>query len=153
MPKRFPLRDQDEAARYIFVGVTLVCIDFAIFNAIIVLESAAGHNANPLLAKTISQLLSIILAYFGHKYFTFPHRQNNLTFRQSFFPFIVVTGIGSLIALMSLWLSHYALGHASIMADNISANVVGQILGTSFRFFAHKRWVFPNTEILTDVTH
>ena len=33
--------------------------------------------------------------------------------------------------------------HANTLADNISANVVGLILGTLFRFVAYRTWVFP----------
>jgi hypothetical protein len=48
-----------------------------------------------------------------------------------------------LIALACLWFSHYALGLTSVLADNISANVVGLALGTLFRFWSYRRWVFP----------
>jgi putative flippase GtrA len=47
------------------------------------------------------------------------------------------------IALSCLWLSHYALGLDSPIADNISANVIGLGLGTLFRFWSYRKWVFP----------
>ena len=48
-----------------------------------------------------------------------------------------------LIALACLWFSHYALGLDNAVADNISANVIGLGLGTLFRFWSYRRWVFP----------
>jgi hypothetical protein len=42
-----------------------------------------------------------------------------------------------------LWISHYLLGLDSALADNISANVIGLGLGTLFRFWSYRRWVFP----------
>jgi len=47
------------------------------------------------------------------------------------------------ISLGVLWFSHYALGLTSVLADNISANVVGLALGTMFRFWSYRKWVFP----------
>ena len=47
------------------------------------------------------------------------------------------------IALGCLWFSHYALGLTSALVDNISANVIGLGLGTLFRFWSYRKWVFP----------
>jgi hypothetical protein len=38
--------------------------------------------------------------------------------------------------------SHYALGFTSVLADNISGNVIGLGLGTLFRFTFYRLWVF-----------
>ena len=35
------------------------------------------------------------------------------------------------------------LGLDSVLADNISANVIGLGLGTVFRFWSYRKWVFP----------
>ena len=37
------------------------------------------------------------------------------------------------------------LGFTSLLADNISANVVGLVLGTAFRFLMYRYWVFGST--------
>ena len=57
--------------------------------------------------------------------------------------FFALNGIAMVIALSCLWLSHYALGLDSPIADNISANVIGLGLGTLFRFWSYRKWVFP----------
>ncbi len=54
------------------------------------------------------------------------------------------------IALGCLWFTHYALGFDSIIADNISANVIGLALGTIFRFWSYRKWVFPDTAAVSD---
>ena len=46
------------------------------------------------------------------------------------------------IALACLWISHYVLGFASPLADNIATNVIGLALGTAFRFTLYRFWVF-----------
>jgi putative flippase GtrA len=55
----------------------------------------------------------------------------------------VLNGVGLLISLACLAISHYALGFTSTLADNIAANVIGLGLGTAFRFWSYRRWVFP----------
>jgi hypothetical protein len=35
------------------------------------------------------------------------------------------------------------LGLTSALADNVSANGVGLVLGTAFRFWAYRRYAFP----------
>jgi putative flippase GtrA len=55
---------------------------------------------------------------------------------------VVACTIGSAIAVGCLAISHYLLGLTSPLADNISANVVGLILGTAFRFWAYRTFVF-----------
>ena len=56
--------------------------------------------------------------------------------------FFVLNIIGMGIALGCLWFTHYALGFDSVIADNISANVIGLALGTIFRFWSYRKWVF-----------
>ena len=53
------------------------------------------------------------------------------------------SGIGMAIAVGCLGFSHYILGLDNPVADNISANVVGLVLGTVFRFWSYRKWVFP----------
>jgi hypothetical protein len=54
------------------------------------------------------------------------------------------------IALLCLWVSHYVLGYESALADNISANVIGLVLGTTFRFWSYHNWVFPEEVSITE---
>jgi len=54
----------------------------------------------------------------------------------------VVSVGGLLISLLCLWVSHYLLGLTSLIADNISTNIIGLGLGTSFRFIMYRYWVY-----------
>jgi hypothetical protein len=56
--------------------------------------------------------------------------------------FVAVSLGGMFIGLGCLWISHYLLGFTSLLADNISTNVVGLALGTAFRFWLYRVWVF-----------
>ena len=56
--------------------------------------------------------------------------------------FVLVNIAGMLIALACLWFSRYVLDLRSQVADNISANVVGLVLGTAFRYIMYRYVVF-----------
>ena len=56
--------------------------------------------------------------------------------------FFVFNGLGMLIALACLAVSHYVLGFHSALADNISANVIGLGLAMVFRF-----WSVPHLRV------
>jgi hypothetical protein len=51
-----------------------------------------------------------------------------------------------LIAWACLAISHYLLGLTGPLADNISANGFGLVLGTVFRFWSYRKFVFPAVE-------
>jgi putative flippase GtrA len=55
---------------------------------------------------------------------------------------VVFNVIGFGFSVITLVISHDLLGLTSRLADNISANVVGMALGTAFRFWSYRRFVF-----------
>jgi putative flippase GtrA len=66
--------------------------------------------------------------------------------------FFILNGIGLGIGLGCLAVSHYVLGamwprvFQTALADNIASFVVGMALGTLFRFWSYRRFVFISTE-------
>ena len=61
---------------------------------------------------------------------------------QEFIGFAVVNVLGMVPAVICLGVSHYLLGLTSLLADNISANIIGLILGTILRFFLYEHLIF-----------
>src|SRR5690606_22520432 len=76
-----------------------------------------------------------------NRFWTFREHRGRQLWRE-FGEFLLVSLGGSAIGLACLWVSHYVLGFTSILADNISGNVIGLALGTAFRFTFYKLWVF-----------
>jgi putative flippase GtrA len=131
-----------EVAKFGVVGLGALVIDVGLFN---LLRFAGGEGPlydKPLTAKVISVVVATTFAYFGNRHWTFRHRART-SFGREYVLFFVLNGVGLLISVGCLWFSHYALGLTSPLADNISANVVGLALGTMFRFWSYRRWVFP----------
>ncbi len=132
-----------EVAKFGVVGGVAFVIDTGIYLWLLN-GSMAGH---PTKAKIISAAVATVFSWLANRYWTFRHRRQANMLREVFL-FIVMNGIGMGIAAACVYISHWVLGFESTTADFISGSVVGLILGTIFRFFAYRFWVF--TEELDD---
>jgi putative flippase GtrA len=126
------------------VGAIAFVVDVALFNALRfegdVWSGPLSHK--PITAKVISVGVATLVTYAGNRRWTWGDRPRNGV-RREFTLFLLLNGVGALIAVVCLAVSHYLLGFTSALADNISANVIGLVLGTAFRFWSYRRWVFP----------
>ncbi len=134
-----------EVARFLTVGGVGFVVDVAVFN-LLRFDAGFGDGQGvlydkPLTAKVISVVLATIVTYIGNRTWTWGDRQRTGVLRE-YALFFVLNGIAMAIAVITLGISHYILGFTSPLADNISANIVGLAMGTTFRFFAYRRWVF-----------
>lgn len=130
-----------EAAKFGVIGVVALVVDVGLFNLLMYGGGEGVLAGKPLTAKVVSVIAATTVAYFGNRFWTFRHRETT-GYAREYVLFFVLNGVGMGIALSCLWLSHYALGFNSPLADNISANGVGLVLGTLFRFFSYRKWVF-----------
>jgi putative flippase GtrA len=131
-----------EIAKFGAVGLVSLVVDVGLFN---LLRFAGGEGPmydKPLTAKAISVTVATTVSYFGNRYWTFRHR-GRTSFHREYLLFFVLNGVGLAISVGCLWFSHYVLNLRGAVADNISANVIGLGLGTLFRFWSYRRWVFP----------
>ncbi|MDO8732836.1 MAG: GtrA family protein [Actinomycetota bacterium] len=131
-----------EVAKFGLVGLSALVVDIGLFNY---LRFAGGQGPmfdRPISAKIVSVAVATMVAYFGNRYWTFRHRGRTHMSRELAM-FFLLNGVGMLIAIGCLYLSHYVLGFTSALADNLSANVIGLGLGTMFRFWSYRKWVFP----------
>lgn len=126
-----------EIAKFGVVGAFNAVLDIALFN---LLHFRLG--VGPLTSKTIATAVAATSSYFMNRHWSFAHRART-TFRREYLLFFFLNAVGLLIALVVLGFARYALGLTSVLALNIAANVFGIGLGTVWRFFAYKRWVFP----------
>lgn len=124
------------ALKFGVVGLVGFFTDLALFNLL-----RATLFDEPLAPKIISVAVATLVTWFGNRYWTFrEHRRKNYLLELVEFAAVAVGGL--LIGLLCLWVSHYLLGFNSIVADNISGNGVGLVLGTAFRFFLYRFWVY-----------
>ena len=126
-----------ELAKFGVVGAIAFVVDIGVFN---LLRHGAMED-KPLTAKVISTVLATTVAFAGNRQWTFRHRERS-SVRREYALFFGLNGVALAIALGCLGISHYVLNFTSPLADNISANVVGMALGTMFRFWSYRRFVF-----------
>ncbi len=106
-------------------------------------------EGKPVTAKIFSVSLAMIVTWLGNRLWTFADQRTRTKVRE-FVGFVVVNVGGMAIAVLCLWVSRYVLGFESALADNISANGVGLVLGMIFRYLAYKYLVFTGTEPTLD---
>lgn len=131
----------EQVAKFGVIGVAGFITDVGGFNA---LRFAGGEGVlydYPTTAKIISGVAATFVAWLGNRYWTFKGTRRSSA-RKEFVLFAGVAGIGVLIAAACLFASHHILGFNSPLADNISANGVGLVLATVFRFWAYRTHVF-----------
>jgi putative flippase GtrA len=125
-----------ELSAFGVVGAVCFMLDVGLFQ---VLYAHAGWNAVG--AKLTSTLVSMTVAYLGHRYWSFAHRERTGV-RRSYVLFTAVNGTTLLIGLAIVWSVRYPLGQQSALVLQ-AANLVSIALGTVIRFRAYRRWVFP----------
>ncbi|MGQ0464896.1 MAG: GtrA family protein [Sporichthyaceae bacterium] len=126
-----------ELAKFGVVGAIAYVVDIVSFNVL----RASVFDEKPLTAKIVSTVLATTVAFFGNRQWTFKHRTRQ-DVRREYVLFFALNAVALGIALACLGMSHYVLGFDSALADNISANVVGMALGTVFRFWTYRKFVF-----------
>jgi putative flippase GtrA len=115
------------------VGALALVIDVGVFTAL------APHGA--LKAKAVSTVLSTTFAYFGNRYLSFSHRARTGLARETSF-FFGINLITLIFSELIIALFVYPLGysHGSRMVFFVNLVTIG--LGTIFRFWSYKRFVF-----------
>lgn len=132
-----------EAAKFGIVGGIAFVTDFGVFNLLRYAgaDGVGVLHAKPLTANVISTVLSILVAWVGNRYWTFRHRRRASAPRELVL-FFVMNGVGLLISLVCLGFTYYVLDLRGPVASNVSAKIVGVALGTLFRWWAYRRFVF-----------
>ena len=130
-----------ELARYGAVGVAGLLVDVGGFNALRYLGGEGALYHQPVTAKLISASVATLVSWLGNRYWTFRGSRRAASHRELLLVVVICT-IGTGIATACLATSHYVLGLTSPVADNISANAVGLVLATSFRFWSYRTHVF-----------
>ncbi len=129
-----------EVIKFGVVGAAAYVVDITVFN---LLRFGPGEllGDRPLTAKAVSVAVATCVAWYGNRQWTFRRRRTAAPVRE-LVQFFVINAIGLGIGLACLFVSHYVLGLRSALADNVSANGVGLVLSTLFRFWAYRRFVF-----------
>jgi putative flippase GtrA len=122
-----------EITAFGFIGAIAFAMDIGIFTWL------APHGA--LKAKAISTIVSTTFAYFGNRYLSFSHRARTSLGRETAF-FFGINLITLVFSELLIALFVYPLHNAHDSLTVFVVNIVSIGIGTLFRFWAYKRFVF-----------
>jgi putative flippase GtrA len=125
-----------ELAKFGAVGGVSFALDLLVFNLMLLVLPD-----KPLTAKVVSTVVAATNAFVLNRIWSFKDRERTNVRRESVL-FAALNGVGLAIALLCLGISHYVLGFDSKLADNVAGNGVGMALGTAFRFWSYRRFVW-----------
>ena len=97
-------------------------------------------GVGPMVSKGLAIIAATVVTYLGSRFWTFRHRVNQALLREGVL-FVALNVVGLAIAEVVIAATTYGLGLKSALAYN-AASVVGTGLGTIFRYFSYKKWVF-----------
>ena len=136
-----------ELIKFAIVGGTTFVIDSAIFYTL----KLTILEPKPVTAKVIAGIVAVIASYVLNREWSFRNRGGRERHHEALL-FFAFSGVGVLLSMAPLWFSSYVLQlreptvslAAENVADFISAYIIGNPLQMAFRFWAFRRWVFPD---------
>lgn len=135
-----------ELIKFAIVGATTFVIDMAIFFSL----KLTILEPKPVTAKIIAGIVAVIASYILNREWSFRDRGGRERHHEALL-FFGVSGIGVLLSMVPLWFSSYVLMLRVPMvslaveniADFVAAYIIGNLLQMAFRFWAFRRFVFP----------
>jgi putative flippase GtrA len=124
-----------ELAKFGVVGLVGSVIDLG---GAAYLHGALG--VGPMVSKGLSIIAATVVTYLGSRFWTFRHRVNQALLREGVL-FVALNVVGLAIAECVIAVVTYGLDMKGSLAYN-AASVAGTGLGTIFRYFSYKKWVF-----------
>jgi len=128
-----------EGAKFLTVGL----IGIGVTNLVFIPLHALGLG--PLTSVTIATAVATVVTFLGNRYWSFRGRQGAGAAREGVM-FFILNGIGLLIQYAVLGFSNYALG-LTTKIENVIALNIGIGLGTLFRFWSYRKWVWVPPEV------
>lgn len=119
------------------VGAVAFVVDVGVYN----LVRSTVLADSPIWSKVVSVAVATVVAFIGNRTLAFRGSRRAGVAREAVLFGLTNVG-GLLIAAACLFVSHYLLGFTSQLADNISGNGVGLVLGTAFRYLGYRFVVF-----------
>jgi putative flippase GtrA len=136
-----------ELIKFAIVGGTTFVVDSVIFYTL----KLTILEPKPVTAKVIAGIVAVIASYVLNREWSFRDRGGRERHHEALL-FFAFSGVGVLLSMAPLWVSSYVFQlrvptvslTVENIADFISAYIIGNLLQMAFRFWAFRRWVFPD---------
>ncbi len=143
-----------ELVKFALVGGIAYTVDITVFT----LLKTTVLEPKPVTSKIIAVLVATIVSYILNREWSFRTRGGRERHLEATL-FFLICGIGLVINASPLWVSRYVLELqvpqvsllAQEVADFASANVIGTAVAMAFRWWAFRRYVFPDQNVRRQV--
>lgn len=125
-----------ELSAFGVVGAVCFLIDVGLFQ---VFYAHVGLGA--VTSKVLATLVSMTVAYIGHRYWSFSHRART-DVKREYVLFAAINGATLLLSAAVVWFVRYPLDQDGVLVLQ-AANITAIVGGTVLRYLAYRRWVFP----------
>lgn len=133
-----------EVGRFLVVGGAATIVALFIFNLLVHGFNTGDHAVlqdQPILAFALANTVGMGISYYGSRHWAFRDRQP-VASDGGKTSFVAINLLTMLIPIGCLAISRDVLGHDDPISDNVSANVIGLMLGLSARFYLFRTFVF-----------
>jgi putative flippase GtrA len=125
-----------EISAFGVVGVINLFVDIGLFNLV-----HFRIGLGPTTSNIISTSVATTISYFANRHWSFSHRART-GLRREYVLFFAINLIALGISSVVIAFTYYVVSATTPFALNV-AKVVGIGIGTVFRFWSYKRYVFP----------
>ncbi|MBD3926016.1 GtrA family protein [Nocardioides cavernae] len=133
-----------ELGRFLTVGGVATIVAFILFNVLVHGFSTGNHallRDRPILAYVLANSVGMVISYRGARSWAFrdrPPRQAD----GGRSAYVLINLATMSLPIACLIISRDVLGFDDPLSDNISANLIGLVLGLAARFYLFRRFVF-----------
>lgn len=146
-PVRSVLLRHRELLKFAVVGGSAFLVD----NGVWYLLKLTVLVEKPTTAKAIAIIVATIWSYILNREWSFRTRGGRERAHEATL-FFLVSGVGLVVNLIPLYVSRYVLDlevpnvtrFVQEIADFTSGSIIGMLMAMMFRFWAFKKWVFPD---------
>jgi len=139
-----------ELLKFAMVGGTTWIVDTAVF---LLLKNTVLIE-KPLTSKVMAVLVATIASYVLNREWSFRTRGGHEAHHEALL-FFLVSGLGVAVYTAPLAVSRYVLNlsvpdvslFTQEVADFVSGQIIGVLLGMAFRWWAFRRFVFPDEDV------
>lgn len=139
-----------ELVKFALVGGTTWIIDTAVFLAL----KSTVLEPKPVTAKVIAVVVATVASYMLNRGWSFRTRGGRHRHHEAAL-YLLISGIGVAVYSLPLFVSRYVLELrepmvstvTESMADFVSGQIIGVLLGMAFRWWAFRKIVFPHADV------
>ncbi|HEY9313161.1 GtrA family protein [Williamsia sp.] len=138
-----------ELIKFAIIGGSMMLFDMAIFYSL----SLTVLEAKPVVAKIISGVLATIVSYVLNREWAFKNRGGRQTHHEAML-FFAISGVGVVLQAAPLFVANNLFDVRNsvdvkqlVIIDFVLGYIIGNLIQMAFRFWALRRFAFPETDL------